>query len=47
MVLEDLGMSPIPGIPRDPRMSDDVLEAVDVILERVKEAYNSSHNPWD
>jgi hypothetical protein len=44
-VLENLGLPPIPGIPRDPRMAGDVLQAVDVILERVKEAYDSGHGP--
>jgi hypothetical protein len=44
-VLVDLGMPPIPRIPRDPRMVDDILEAVGVILERMQEAYASSHNP--
>jgi hypothetical protein len=37
-VLVDLGMPPIPGIPRDPRMTDNILEAMDVILERMWEA---------
>jgi hypothetical protein len=46
-VLEDLGMSPNPGILWDLRMADDVLGAVDVILECVKEAYASSHGPWN
>jgi hypothetical protein len=46
-VLENLGMPPIPRIPQDPRMAGDILEVVDMILERVKEAYDSSHNPWD
>jgi hypothetical protein len=44
-VLENVGMPPIPGIPRDPCTGSDVLEAVDVILERVKEAYNSGPSP--
>jgi hypothetical protein len=47
MVLEDLGMSPIPGISRDPHTASDVLAVVDVILEHVKVAYDSSHDPWD
>jgi hypothetical protein len=46
-VLENLGMPPIPRIPQDPRTAGDILEVVDMILERVKEAYDSSHNPWD
>jgi hypothetical protein len=46
-VLEDFGMPPIPGIPQEPRMAGDVLEAVDVILEHLQEACASGHNPWD
>jgi hypothetical protein len=46
-VLMDLGMTPIPGIPRDSRMIDDVLEVVGIILECPQEAYASGHNPWD
>jgi hypothetical protein len=34
-VLVDLGMTPIPGIPQDPCMTCDVLEAVGVILEHL------------
>jgi hypothetical protein len=45
--LEDLGMSPISRILRDPRTVDDVLGVVDIILERVKEAYDFSYDPWD
>jgi hypothetical protein len=37
----------IPGIPWDPRIAGDVLEAVNVILECVKEAYDFGHDPWD
>jgi hypothetical protein len=44
-VLENLGMPPIPRIPRDPHTTSHVMEVVDVILECVKEAYNSIHNP--
>jgi hypothetical protein len=44
-VLEDLGMPPILGIPWDPRMANDILEVVDVILEHLQEAYASGHNP--
>jgi hypothetical protein len=44
-VLEDLGMSLIPRISQDPCTAGDILGAVDVILERLKEAYNSSHDP--
>jgi hypothetical protein len=46
-VLEDLGMSRIPGIPRDLCTAGDVLGVVDVILERVKAACDSGHGPWD
>jgi hypothetical protein len=46
-VLENLCLPPISGIPWDPHTAGDVLGAVDVILERMKEAYDSSHNPWD
>jgi hypothetical protein len=46
-VLEDLGMPPIHGIPRDSRMAGDILEAVDSILEHLQEAYASSHDAWD
>jgi hypothetical protein len=46
-VLVDLGMPPILGVPRDPRAADDVLEASDTILERLREAYASGHDPWD
>jgi hypothetical protein len=38
-------MPQIPGIPRDPRSASDVLGVVDVILERMKEAYDSGHDP--
>jgi hypothetical protein len=46
-VLENLGMPSMLGIPRDLRMADDVLGAVDVILEHVKGAYDSGCGPWD
>jgi hypothetical protein len=46
-VLVDLGMPCILGIPRDPRMANDILEVMGVILERLREAYASSHDPWD
>jgi hypothetical protein len=44
-VLEDLGMPPTSGIPQDPRMADNVLEVVDVILECLWESYTSGHGP--
>jgi hypothetical protein len=44
-VLEDHGMPPIPGITRDPRTAGNVLEVVDVSLERLKKAYDFGHNP--
>jgi hypothetical protein len=46
-VLEDLGMPPIQGIPRDLCTTDDVLEVVDIIPEHRQEAYASGHGPWD
>jgi hypothetical protein len=46
-VLVDLGMPTIPVIPQDPRTDGDVLEVVDVILEFMKEAYDSGNGPWD
>jgi hypothetical protein len=46
-ILENLGLPPISGIPRDPHTAGDILGAVDVILEHMKEAYDFSHNPWD
>jgi hypothetical protein len=46
-VLVDLGLPPIPVIPWDPRIAGDVLEVVDIILERLQEAYASSHELWD
>jgi hypothetical protein len=46
-VREDLGMPPILGIPQDPCMASDVLGAVDIILQHVKEAYDTDHGPWD
>jgi hypothetical protein len=45
--LVDLGMCPIPRIPRDPRTADDVLEAVGIIFERLWEGYTSGQDPWD
>jgi hypothetical protein len=44
-VLEDLGMSPIPRMPRDPRTASGILGAVDVILQCMKEAYDLGHDP--
>jgi hypothetical protein len=46
-VLVDLGMLPILGIPWDPRMASDVLDAVGINLEHLWEAYASDHGPWD
>jgi hypothetical protein len=43
----DLGMPPIPEIPRDTCTAGDILEVVDVILEHLQEAYASDHGPWD
>jgi hypothetical protein len=44
-VLVDLGMPPTPEISRHPRTAGNVLEAVDLILERLQEAYTSDHDP--
>jgi hypothetical protein len=46
-VLENLGMPPIPGIPRDPHTTSDVLGAVDMILECLKGVYDFGHDSWD
>jgi hypothetical protein len=46
-VLVVLGMPPIPEILRDPRTAGDVLEVVDIILERLHEVYASGHGPWE
>jgi hypothetical protein len=43
----DLGMTPIPKFPWDPRTASDILELVGGILEHLKESYNSSHGTWD
>jgi hypothetical protein len=47
MVLVDLCVAPIPGIPRDPHTAGNVLEVLDIILERLSDMYVSGHNPWD
>jgi hypothetical protein len=44
-VLENLGMPAILGIPWDSRTASNVLGMVDVILEHMKEAYDSGHGP--
>jgi hypothetical protein len=44
-VLVDLGKPPIPGIPRDPHMPGNILVVVDIILERLREAYASGNDP--
>jgi hypothetical protein len=46
-VLEDLGMFPISGIPLYRCTVGDILGAVDIILECMKEAYDLDHDPWD
>jgi hypothetical protein len=46
-VLVDLAMPPILEIPWNLRTAADVLEAVDIILEPLKEAYDSVHSSWD
>jgi hypothetical protein len=45
MVLVDLGMPPISGIPQDLHTTGDVLEVVGVILEHLREAYTSGMVP--
>jgi hypothetical protein len=44
-VLVFLGRPPIEGIPQDPGKVRDILEAVDVILEHLREAHASSARP--
>jgi hypothetical protein len=44
-VLEDLGMHPILEIPQDSCIAGEAMEALDVILECLKDAYDSSHGP--
>jgi hypothetical protein len=39
--------SPILGVTWDPCTAGDILGAVDVILEHMKEVYDSGHDPWD
>jgi hypothetical protein len=46
-VLVDLGMHPILGIPQDPRMAGNILEAPCTTLECLREAYASGHGPWN
>jgi hypothetical protein len=46
-VLRDLSMPPIPGIPQDLHTIGEALEEVDVILERLQEAYASGDGPSD
>jgi hypothetical protein len=43
----DLGMPPISRILWDPHIVGDILEAMNVILEWLREAYTSRHGPWD
>jgi hypothetical protein len=45
LVLVDLGMPPISGIPQDLHTTGDVLEVVGVILEHLWEAYTSGMVP--
>jgi hypothetical protein len=44
-VLVDLSMPPIPGIPWDPRTAGDLLGAIDVMLEHLRETYATVHSP--
>jgi hypothetical protein len=46
-VLVDLGMPPILRIPHDPRMAGNIMEAADTVLDHLREAYSSGHDPWD
>jgi hypothetical protein len=46
-VLVDLGMPPILGIPQDPHITGDVLEAVGIFSEHLRESYASGHGPLD
>jgi hypothetical protein len=44
-VLVDLGVPPIPRIPRDPRTASNILQAMGAILECLQEAYATGHDP--
>jgi hypothetical protein len=46
-VLVDLGMPSILGIPRDLHTAGDLLGAVDINLEHLRDDYASGHGPWD
>jgi hypothetical protein len=46
-VLEDFVMPPISWIPWDPCTTGDIWAVVDIILECMKEACDSGHDPWD
>jgi hypothetical protein len=45
MILVDLGMSTIPGILRDPRTAEHILEAAGTMLECLWETYAFGHGP--
>jgi hypothetical protein len=47
MILGDKPLISEVVLPRDPRTADDIFGAVDLILECVKDAYDSGHNPCD
>jgi hypothetical protein len=46
-VLVDLGVPSILGIPRDLHTAGDLLGAVDINLEHLRDDYASGHGPWD
>jgi hypothetical protein len=45
--LVDLGMLPIRDIPQLPKTAHEVMVAVGLILERMREGHASSTGPWD
>jgi hypothetical protein len=45
--LVDLGVFPIRDIPLQPRSAQDVMTAVSLILECLREEHASSAGPWD
>jgi hypothetical protein len=46
-VLIDLGLLPIGDIPQHPKIVQEALLAVNIILKRLQEALASSGSPWD
>jgi hypothetical protein len=45
--LVDLGTLPIQNIPQLPKMTQEVLAVVGLILERLREEHASSAGPWE